>query len=83
VPKSTTQVYSHIGETAGAEDHDRDLIHELSKRLDAVWRLDQYIANADGKSELQQFWRELKNQERKNVDRLKQLVAQEVEANCF
>lgn len=75
--------YTHIGETAGAKDHDHDIVHELSKRLDAVWRFDQYIANADGKPDLQQFWRQLKTQECGNVDRLKQLLAKEVADNCF
>ena len=37
----------HIGETCGCADHDHDLIHDLSKRLDALWRYDQYVANAD------------------------------------
>jgi hypothetical protein len=31
----------HIGESCGCADHDHDLIHELSKRLDAPWRYDQ------------------------------------------
>ena len=75
--------YAHIGESHGAEDHDHDLIHELSKRLDAVWRFDQYIANADGKPEVQEFWRQLKQEEGRTVDRLKQLIAEEVKANCF
>jgi protoheme ferro-lyase len=77
------QEYTHIGETQGAADHDHDLVHELSKRLDAVWRFDQYIANADGKPEIQSLWRELKQQECRNVDRLKQMIAKEVAANCF
>ena len=66
----------HIGETQGAADHDHDMIHELSKRLDALWRMDQYIANAEGYPALQGFWRDLKRQEQRNVDRLKELVAQ-------
>ena len=52
------------------------MIHELSKRIDAVWRFDQYIANAEGKDdELAQFWTDLKSQEQRNVEGLKQLVA--------
>lgn len=73
----------HLGETKGCADHDHDLIHELSKRLDALWRYDQHIANADGKPELQKFWRELKKQDHSNVEKLKKLVAQEIEKNCF
>ena len=74
----------HIGETKAVANHDHDMIHELSKRIDAVWRFDQYIANAEGKDdELKHFWSDLKDQEQRNVDRLKQLVASHVEKNCF
>lgn len=73
----------HIGETHGAADHDHDMIHELSKRLDALWRYDQYIANADGQEELQEFWREIKDQEIRNVDRLKRMVAAHCRDHCF
>src|ERR1044072_1197697 len=54
---------AHIGASQGAADHDHDMIHELSKRLDALWRYDQYIANAEGHIDLQNFWHRLKTQE--------------------
>jgi len=73
----------HIGESAGCADHDHDLIHDLSKRLDALWRYDQYIANADGKSELQDMWRDLKREEIANIKRVKQMISEEVRQNCF
>jgi len=73
----------HIGKTCGCADHDHDLVHELSNRLDALWRYDQFIANADGKAKLQETWRRLKRQEQQNIDELKQLVAEEIKAGCF
>jgi hypothetical protein len=73
----------HVGETAGCADHDHDLVHELSKRLDALWRYDQYIANADFRQQLVDFWTDMKNQEQENVRRLKQLIAEEVRSGCF
>ena len=73
----------HIGKTKGAENHDHDMIHELSKRLDAVWRYDQYIANAEDDEELKQFWQELKRQEQNNVRRLKEFVAKHCANDCF
>lgn len=73
----------HIGETAGAADHDHDMIKELSKRLDSLWRMDQYIANAEGSPALEKFWRDLKVQEQTNVNRLKQLVADHCARKCF
>ena len=73
----------HLGETQGMENHDHDLVQDLSKRLDSLWRYDQYIANADGHRELQQMWQDLKQQEQKNVKRLKEAVAREIEQGCF
>ena len=73
----------HIGESRGCCDHDHDLVHELGKRLDALWRYDQYIANANDKAEIQKLWRELKDQEAQNIERLKQLIREEIEHDCF
>ena len=73
----------HIGESAGCADHDHDLIHDLSKRLDALWRYDQYIANADGKPDLQDMWRDMKRSETANIKRVKQMISEEVRQNCF
>jgi len=73
----------HIGESAGCADHDHDLIHDLSKRLDALWRYDQFIANADGKPDLQNMWRDMKRQEIANIERVKQMISEEVQQNCF
>jgi hypothetical protein len=73
----------HLGETQGCADHDHDLVHELSRRLDMLWRNDQYMANADWRKELKQFWIDMKAQEQRNVARLKELITKEVEKNCF
>jgi capsule polysaccharide modification protein KpsS len=83
VTLKTEKEYEHIGETRGCEDHDHDMIHELSRRLDGVWRYDQYIANADGQADLQKFWRNVKAQEQANIQQLKKLIAQHVQTNCF
>lgn len=83
MPIAAEKEMAHIGENAGAANHDHDMIHELSKRLDALWRYDQYIANADGDSELQSLWRDLKDQEQQNVSRLKQLVKEHCAKDCF
>ncbi len=76
---ATEKEYEHIGETRGCPDRARDLIHELAKRLDALWRYDQYIANAEGRAFLQEFWSTLKQQERENIRQLRDLVAEEVQ----
>lgn len=73
----------HIGATAGMKNHDRDLVHELSKRLDCLWRCDQYIANAEGHDDLVSFWREVKQQEEQNIDRIREMIRAEIDSNCF
>lgn len=73
----------HIGETQAVANHDHDMIHELSKRIDAVWRYDQYIANAENDEQLCAFWTELKGQEVRNVQRLKEFIAKHIAKNCF
>ena len=77
------ETHEHLGETKGIENHDHDLLQDLSRRLDALCRYDQYIANADGKPDLQKCWRELKKQEVAAVGRLKGLIAEEIRSNCF
>jgi hypothetical protein len=73
----------HIGETCVIADHDHDLVHDLSKRLDALWRYDQYIANAEGRPALQALWCDLRSQEIENVKRMKQVLVDEIEEDCF
>jgi hypothetical protein len=80
---SAEKELQHLGETQGCADHDHDLIHELSRRLDSLWRYDQYINNADWRDELRQFWDEMKSQELNNIERLKTLLAQEIRNDCF
>lgn len=73
----------HMGETAGIADHDHDLVHELSRRLDALWRYDQYIANADWRTDMRRCWEELKAQDLQAVARLRALISTEVRNGCF
>jgi len=80
---TTEKEYEHIGDTRGCKDHDHDLVHELSRRLDGVWRYDQYIANAKGLTDLETFWRSVKAQEQENIQQIKKLLAQHVQSNCF
>lgn len=67
---ATQQGTEHMGKTQGAENHDHDLVQDLSKRLDALWRYDQYIVNAEGKPKLQECWRSPKQQEQENANKL-------------
>jgi len=83
MPMVAEKETEHIGETQGMENHDHDLVQDLNRRLDALWRYDQYLANADGHPELQRMWRDFKQREQENVNRLKQCIAKEAEDECF
>jgi hypothetical protein len=75
--------HEHIGETARVANHDHDMIHELSKRLDALWRYDQYIENASDHPKLGKFFERVKEQEKANIDELKELLAEHIRKDCF
>jgi hypothetical protein len=55
----------------------------LSRRLDSLWRYDQYIANAGWRDDLCQYWQDAKAQEKQAIQRLRQLIIQEVKNDCF
>lgn len=80
---NTEEEYAHIGESRGCEDHDHDLIHDLSRRLDCLWRYDQYISNADGNPELLDFREKVKTQEQENIQQVKKLIAEHVQRGCY
>lgn len=72
-----------MGKSKGAENHDHDLIHELSQRREALWRFDQYSVNAKTDERLQAFWHHWKEQAQDNVQQLKQCVANHCAKNCI
>lgn len=80
---ATEKAVQHIGETQGLANHDHDMVHELSKKLDALWRYDQYIANAKGDKALQKFWEKAKEEDMRDVKELKELIAEHVRKDCF
>jgi hypothetical protein len=41
------------------------------------------MANAEWRDELRQFWQDAKAQEKQAIQRLKELIIQEVRNNCF
>jgi hypothetical protein len=69
----------HIGETCPVADCVHDLVQVFNTRINSVWRYDQYIANADGKPEMQDFWRMMKKQDQQACERMRQLLAKELQ----
>lgn len=73
----------HIGETSAIADHDHDMVHELSRRLDALWRYDQYISNAKDYGQIKKFWKKMKAQEVQSINELKELLKKHIKEACF
>jgi len=78
-----TTATEYLGTTQGLKNHDHDLIEDLNKRVDCIWRLDQYIANAQNDEDLKAFWENLKEAEMQNVNLLRGFIAKHVKAECF
>jgi len=74
---------AHLGESRGVADHDHDMVHDLSRRLDALWRYDQYIANAKNYESVQSFWKRMKEQEQQNIIELKRLLSEHIQLGDF
>jgi hypothetical protein len=68
----------HLGDDQAAPNYLHDLIHELSRLHDAVWRYDQYVVNAQKRPEAQKLWKKIKKQTKENADQLKKLLAEEL-----
>lgn len=73
----------HLGESRVMQNHDHDMVHEMSRKLDALWRYDQYIANAGSHLDLRALWQRMKEQDMENVAELRQLMRNHIEHNCF
>lgn len=79
----TTTHQDHEKQNEEIEDHAHDLVHELSLRLNCLRRYDQYIANASGQPEIQEFWRESKCQMQTGLDQLNRLIRNHVNFHTF
>lgn len=62
----------------GAHPPYHDLIHELSYRLQALRRYDEYLVNASDNETLRQFWQTMKSEEQQEIELLEELLTQEM-----
>ena len=73
----------HLEKVEPPRLHDHDLVHELSRRLQALCRYAQCISDAEGDGQMQQMWRELERQELADIRNLKQLISARVAQGEF
>jgi len=56
-----------------------DLVSELRRRLEALWRYGECVAKSEVDPELQQKWRDLQRLEQFEIERLKQRILDQIE----
>lgn len=80
---SAARELDHFNQNQDIESHDQDLVQELNKRLEALWRHKHYVAHASGNTELQKLWCDFKRQEQEKVCRVQLSIAEEIlEYSC-
>ena len=79
MPVATERQSEHIGETCQPGCSVQDLVQVFNGLLNNVWRYDQYIANAEGNQDLQNFWRNQKRQDQQSCTQIRQLLVKELQ----
>ena len=89
---SASPQFEVIGQVVGERprvramsDTSHDLIHCLSTKLDLVWRYEKYIEDAEreNRPECAQLFRQLEEEERRHVERLRAEIEREARQQQF
>jgi hypothetical protein len=56
------------------EREEHDLIEDLGRRMGSLWECDRHFSRAEGRPELQEYWRVARSRELRNIDQLKKLI---------
>ena len=75
--------YERPSESLGIQDHETDLIRELGRRLGCMQGYDRNIARANRHHGLLEYWQEIRSQEERNIERLKELINNTSQATVF
>lgn len=62
---------------------DHDLIHQLSEKLDSIWRYDTYLKNAKGCPRCENLWQTLKTKDLEMADMLREEIKQHIGEGKF
>lgn len=65
------------------ENHNHDLVHQLSELLDSIWRFDAYKKNAEGCAECEKLWAEMKTAYQGWEKRLVEEIGRHVKSGAF
>lgn len=65
------------------KDHNHDLVQQLSEISDSLWRLDDYVKNAEGCDHCSDMWNELRKDYEKHSTMLTNEIARHVKEERF
>lgn len=65
------------------KNNDHDLVHQLSEKLDSLWRYDDYIKNSKDCKECAALWKKLKKSDLEMVGMLKEEIKSHVKSGKF
>lgn len=64
-------------------NNDHDLIHQLSEKLDSLWRYDEYIKNAKDCKECKKLWEECRKKDMELIEAIKEEVKRHIKSGMF
>ena len=62
------------GTREAAVIQDADILSELGRRLDAMWRYDRFVEHARGRPVLEAFWKDIRALELHCIDELEEFL---------
>lgn len=66
------------------KNHNHDLVHSLSEKLDAVWRYQkEYLKNAEGCPSCVNLWKNLMKDDEKHIEMLKEEIGRHIKEGRF
>jgi hypothetical protein len=66
------------------KNHNHDLIHSLSEKLDAVWRYqNHYLKDSEGCKNCVDMWKKFIEDDEKHIEMLKEEISRHIKENRF
>ena len=65
------------------KNHNHDLVHQLSETSDSIWRMEDYLKNAEGCEYCKSAWNKMKEDFENHVGLLKEEIIRHVNENRF
>jgi len=65
------------------KDHNHDLIHQMSESSDSLWRMEEYMKNAEGCDKCQAIWQKMKDDFSVHTEMIREEIERHVKEGRF